>query len=254
MTEKPNIRLLAIETGDVIKRDSSVKEIDRLAQSLFPCSRDHYPNDSITSERSKLIYDWFLSLGRHQMESSQRSMLLRTFLEKIAPNDELRDKLMKAYRDAGFSESELDATKLRIFNARGFHPEVIKHCRQLFGSGHAFHAVFETAKVYNRRVQEKSRSPKDGEALMLEVWSPEKGSLKLTPCESDTDRNVQDGMKFLSAGLMRAVRNPTAHEPAVEWPISDEDALDLLSFLSFLFRQLDKAVYFSYPAPKESEL
>src|SRR5947209_2402063 len=48
----------------------------------------------------------------------------------------------------------------------------------------------------------------------------------------------------LSAGLMSAIRNPTAHEPAVDWPISLDDCLDILSFISFLYRQLDKAVYF----------
>jgi hypothetical protein len=43
---------------------------------------------------------------------------------------------------------------------------------------------------------------------------------------------------------MSAIRNPQAHEPALNWPITREDALDLLSFLSFLFKKLDKATYF----------
>lgn len=241
---QPNIKLLATEVGDTLKSVSSVPEIDRLAQSLFPCSKDTFPNDSITSIRAKHIYDWFLSLARHPMEASERSRVLHSFLYRVSPNDEIRKKLLEAFREAGFSDTDLDATKLRILDSRSLHTEVIRNCRTLFGSGHGFHAVFEAAKVYNRRAQEKSRSSKDGESLMLEIWSPDKGTLKVTRCETDTDRNVQDGMKFLSAGLMRAVRNPTAHEPAVEWPISDEDALDLLAFTSFLFRQLDKAIYY----------
>lgn len=79
---------------------------------------------------------------------------------------------------------------------------------------------------------------------MLEVWGCDNGVLKVTGCTSDTDRNVQDGIKFLSAGLMQAIRNPTAHEPATDWPISKEDCLDILSFISFLLRKLDEAVYF----------
>lgn len=71
------------------------------------------------------------------------------------------------------------------------------------------------------------------------------GVLKVTPCKSETDKNVQDGIKFLSAGLMRAIRNPTSHEPALDWPITEKDAVDILSFISFLFRQLDSAV--KYP-------
>jgi uncharacterized protein (TIGR02391 family) len=94
-------------------------------------------------------------------------------------------------------------------------------------------------------VKEKSKSGKDGRQLMLDVWRCEGGVLKITHCQSETDRNVQDGIGFLSAGLMQAIRNPTAHEPAVDWPISKADCIDILSFLSFLLRKLDDAVYFA---------
>ena len=40
---------------------------------------------------------------------------------------------------------------------------------------------------------------------------------------------------------MSAIRNPTAHEPALHWPISEQDAADILSLVSFLLRQYDKA-------------
>ena len=46
---------------------------------------------------------------------------------------------------------------------------------------------------------------------MLDVWGPENGVLKVTQCLSETDKNVQNGIKFLSSGLMQAIRNPTAH-------------------------------------------
>ncbi|MCL4520128.1 MAG: TIGR02391 family protein [Firmicutes bacterium] len=41
---------------------------------------------------------------------------------------------------------------------------------------------------------------------------------------------------------MQAIRNPTAHEPAIQWPIDEQDCLDVLSFISFLFRKLDIAI------------
>lgn len=133
---------------------------------------------------------------------------------------------------------------LSAFMARGFHSEVIKHCKGLFLQRNYFHAVFEACKAFNLAVRTQSQSSKDGADLMLQVWGCDKGVLKLTPCRSETDHNIQDGVKFLAAGLMRAVRNPTAHEPAIEWPIGRGDCLDILGLISFLFRQLDKAVYF----------
>ncbi len=124
------------------------------------------------------------------------------------------------------------------------HQQITEHCKILFAQGNYFHAVFEACKVYNKLVQSKSQTLLDGQALMLQVWGCEKGVLKITSCKTDTEKNVQEGIKFLSAGIMAAMRNPTAHEPALHWPIEKQDCVDMLSFMSFLFRQLDKAVYF----------
>lgn len=49
----------------------------------------------------------------------------------------------------------------------------------------------------------------DGMKLMIIVWDCER-TLKITRCETQTDKDVQDGIKFLSSGLMQAIRNPTA--------------------------------------------
>jgi uncharacterized protein (TIGR02391 family) len=65
-----------------------------------------------------------------------------------------------------------------------------------------------------------------------------------TACVTETDRNIQDGLRFLSAGVMKLMRNPMAHEPTLEWPISKQDCLDFLGFISFLWHQLDKAQFF----------
>ncbi|MCO5381107.1 MAG: TIGR02391 family protein [Methanosarcina barkeri] len=106
------------------------------------------------------------------------------------------------------------------------------------------YAVFEAAKIYHQNIQSKSQSMKEGQDLMLQVWNPKNGTLKVTKCISSTDKNVQEGIAFLSAGLMRAIRNPTAHEPAHLWPITKEECLDILSFVSFLMKKLDEAVYY----------
>jgi uncharacterized protein (TIGR02391 family) len=149
---------------------------------------------------------------------------------------------LQILKDAGVQDASPNREALRRFDARGFHAEIVQHCRTLFGQGHLFHAVFEAAKVYHNAVRAKAQSTKDGADLMLAVWGPDSGVLKVTACKTDTEKNVQDGIKFLSAGLMRGIRNPTAYEPALHWPITEQDAVDILSFISFLFRQLDRAV------------
>lgn len=120
------------------------------------------------------------------------------------------------------------------------HPEVIRHAGSLLNSGHNFHAVFEAAKAYDRKVATMAASSEHGESLMNKAFGNH-GAIKLTPGVSETDRNIQDGIRSLSTGLMRAIRNPTAHEPAADWPMSQVEAMEILGFISFLFRQLDKA-------------
>lgn len=244
-TRKLNIRLIAIEIGDGLEYATSVNEINRIGQAVFPFKRDIFPNDSITSQRAQLIHDWILSLARNKCTASERTQMLSTFVQRLAPEGELREKMLKILRDNGLDVASPDEETLRRFDEQNFHAEIVLHCRRLYGQRNYFHAVFEAAKVYNNSVKSKANSTKDGESLMMNVWDPGSGVLKITACESDTDRNVQDGIKFLSAGLMRAIRNPTAHEPALHWPIDEQDATDVLGFISFLLRQYDKAVYVS---------
>lgn len=238
-----NYRLIAVQIGDLLKYSASVNEINRLAGALFRFKRESFPNEAITSERAKLIYDWILSLASQEMNPEERNELLIRFCHSLA-TDQNRKEVDKILINAGISQKALNLENHNQFLSRDFHPEIIKHCRELFLQGNYFHAVFEACKAYNLCVKQKAQSLKDGAPLMLDVWGCDKGVLKITPCSSQTDKDVQDGIKFLSTGVMQAIRNPTAHVPAILWPISQQDCLDILGLVSFLFRQIDKAVYF----------
>lgn len=242
-----NYRLVGTQVGDLVKWDTPVNEIGRIASAVLQFSKDSFPNSSITSARAQLVYDWVLSLARQEMNPEERERRLVQFCQALV-TEHSREALERILREAGVRALAIDQRRRAAFEARNFHSEIARHSRQQFLQGNYFHAVFESAKAYNKLVREKANSDKDGRALMLEVWGCDTGVLKVTRCENDTDRNVQDGVKFLSAGLMQAIRNPTAHEPAVDWPISEDDCLDVLSFVSFLFRKLDAAVY----VPKRS--
>jgi len=235
-----NYRLIANQVSDLLKYDTTIKEIERTAESIFNFNVENFSNEAITSQRAKLIRDWVLALARQEMDNDERNQKLVKFLRLITPENKIAD-VEKILHEAGV-DLYLDDS-ISEFYKRNFHPIIYEHCLKLYKQGNYFHAVFEVAKVYNKLVKEKSTSKKDGYSLMMEVWGCE-GALKVTGCETDTDKDFQEGLKFLSAGLMEAIRNPTAHEPALHWPISKEDCLDLLSFISYLLRQLDKAVCF----------
>ena len=239
-----NYQIIAIEVGDFFKYDTTINEINRIAKAIFKFEREDFPNDNITSQRAKLIYDWIMTLGKQSKLSTEaKNKLLVDFCMKLATNKQLEEEVIKILKENGINNFSLVEQDLNEFTSRNFHPEVVKHARKLFLQKNYFHAVFEASKAYNKAVKEKARSNEDGASLMMNVWGC-KGVLKITRCVTDTDKNVQDGVMFLSGGLMRAIRNPTAHEPALDWPIDKQECLEILSLISFLFRQLDKATYY----------
>ncbi len=239
--DQTGIRLIALQVGNELKYDATVNEIGRAASALFRFPKESFPHESITSQRAQLVYDWVLSLAKQRMADDERESLLARFCIAIAPESH-RPAIEKILTDGGVGATSAGREQRAALSSRGLHPQVILNAGKYFQQHNYFHAVFEASKAYNKAVREKAGSTKDGQDLMLAVWGCEKGVLKVTPCVTDTDRNVQDGIKYLSAGLMAAIRNPTAHEPAVDWPIGREDCLDILGLLSFLFRKLDASV------------
>ena len=66
--------------------------------------------------------------------------------------------------------------------------------------------------------------------------------INITDCITDTQKNIEDGQQNFSVGVIAGFRNPTSHEPKTDlYPhiFSDEDCLDILSMVSYLFKKLD---------------
>lgn len=137
-----------------------------------------------------------------------------------------------------------ESKEAKLFDSRDYHSEVKKHGRLLFLEGRYFHSVFECCKAFDKYVGEKSKVAKHGSDLMSAALSL-KGPLKLNTQTTETERNEQEGLMHLCMGLMRAIRNPESHEPELDWPITREDALDILSLISFLYRQIDGVIFYA---------
>ncbi len=92
-------------------------------------------------------------------------------------------------------------------------------------------------------MQRKAHSSFSDSKLMREVLDSQHGTLRLSPLQTLSQSNEQEGLKHFCLGLVSAIRNPHAHEPTQELPMTREDTLDILSFISFLYRQIEKASY-----------
>jgi uncharacterized protein (TIGR02391 family) len=129
--------------------------------------------------------------------------------------------------------------------SRGVHDDVLHYCRAELLQENYFHAVFEAAKSIAAKIRSLSGLTSDGAELAQSAFGlPKDGSapiLAINNLKTDTDRGEQRGFTNLLIGLFGTVRNPLAHNPRVEWPMEERDALDILTLTSLIHRKLDRA-------------
>ena len=63
--------------------------------------------------------------------------------------------------------------------------------------------------------------------------------LAVGPLATESEKSEQKGFANLLIGLFGAVRNPLAHSTKIDWPMSEQDALDILTMVSLMHRKLD---------------
>lgn len=144
---------------------------------------------------------------------------------------------------------------------RHLHPDVQDPAKADYEIGRYFHAVDEAIKRYITDVEAKFGMTNSSahSLLMAAFGKPKEGSRspKLhvfkkyldvvdNRISSSTAENVEEGQRYLSVGLIAAVRNPLAHQEKDRLlacgAFTHEDCLDALSLLSHLRRRLDDAV------------
>jgi uncharacterized protein (TIGR02391 family) len=146
-------------------------------------------------------------------------------------------------------EAEKRAFRLRTaLEDRNVHPDVLHFCRAELLQENYFHAVLEASKSVANKIRSRTGLTSDGATLATEAFAPGKaGSPKLAinNLSNDTELGEQRGFTNLLVGLFGTFRNPTAHAEKIYWPITEQDALDILSLVSLVHRKLDVAQTFA---------
>ena len=117
-----------------------------------------------------------------------------------------------------------------------------------------YRAFLEAAKRYINKTRDRSSSTQTSESGMMgEVFGDNK-ALSVTKkykkqngneFTESTKKNIEEGQKLLSMGIVQGGRNPVSHEEIKELKESDlfseKDCLDGLSLLSHLMKRLENA-------------
>lgn len=153
-----------------------------------------------------------------------------------------RGQVIHTTRETTLDGARARAGRLRSsLEARGTHSEVFTYCRAELLEENYFHAVLEATKGLADRIRRMSGLTSDGADLVNEAFSVKAPLIMINSLQSETERSEQKGVANLLVGLFGAVRNPLAHAPKVNWPMPEQDALDVFALVSFVHRKLDGA-------------
>lgn len=126
---------------------------------------------------------------------------------------------------------------------RGTHPEVVRFCEEELVRRSIFHAVFEATKGLAERLRQLSGAHGiDGSELVDHCFGAKSGPVvRINAYTTKTEVSEHNGFANLLRGIFGTFRNPPAHTPRAteEWAITEPDALDLFSMLSYAHRRLD---------------
>lgn len=151
-------------------------------------------------------------------------------------------RIARTARARTIDEAEDRTERLRnLPQRRVAHPDVLAYCRPELLRKDYYEAVFEAIKGLGSRIRQLTGIDADGYALIETTMAGGSPRLRINALQTRTQRDEQLGVANLAKGLFSAFRNPAAHEPRIEWTLSEQDALDVLGTLSLIHRRLDSA-------------
>ena len=138
------------------------------------------------------------------------------------------------------SEAQQRANDLLAnLTVRNAHKDIFKYCTAELVDKNYFHAVFEACKGLFARIRQLSLINTDGIQLVQYVFNHP--VLVINSFQTKQEKDEQKGFEAILEGLCNMFRNPEAHQPKIEWPVGEQDALEILSLISYCHRRLDKA-------------
>jgi len=191
------------------------------------------------------INDWTSKLPKEVKENVDPiiNLVLRN-VESTEETKDIHNKLIKYTRSI--------APEYTYWHYRNLHPEVKNWAEEDYKDKKDYYEATEKAsKAYIRKVKDKAGVDRSSEGGNIdEAFKIDGGILRVTSCNTETEKGIQRGQHSLSKGLVAGCRNPLVHEfPNWERNLGEtglfkeQDCLDMLSLISHLSRRVDNSTF-----------
>lgn len=177
--------------------------------------------------------------GLADLRGDVNEILLLSGIELRADGTILTGRTARTADDA---RARADALRTKL-TARRVHPNVLRYCRAELVQRNYFHAVLEASKSVSAKIRTMTGLTSDGAQLVDEAFTLKQNMppLAFNSLQKVSERSAHSGYAHFARGVVGAFRNPTAHDPKVEFALTEDDALDMLATISMVHRRLDQA-------------
>jgi uncharacterized protein (TIGR02391 family) len=210
-----------------------------------------YMKTLISSDLNKLseidFYELFYKNVGYEYQSNE--LFFNTFLDQFLENSRWRrkaqlDNAIDVFNDfSNVEDNPKDELQSDFFKDINFYIRNVSEA--LFRDGHYKEAVYNACIEIEEKVKaihkEVKGIEKSGKALMQEAFSEDesKRSIKLNNLSNTSEKDAQEGYRFIFTGFISAIRNPKSHS---NFEISKTEAIHLIYMASHLAKVLQKRV------------
>jgi uncharacterized protein (TIGR02391 family) len=140
------------------------------------------------------------------------------------------------------TEAQERAGRLRAeLQRRQVHPDVLRFCKPELLGENFFHAILEATKSVADKIRSKTGLTSDASTLADAAFGGKPPRLAINRLVTASEQSEQSGFCNLLKGVFGVFRNQTAHEPKITKTYTEQDALDLLTLVSYLHRRIDSS-------------
>jgi uncharacterized protein (TIGR02391 family) len=117
-------------------------------------------------------------------------------------------------------------------------PRLWEIIESAYHAGNYTSAILDSIHFLGELIRERSGLSSDGTALAGDAFGGINPKLKVTPLQTESDRNIQKGTEAILRGVYQSIRNPRSHEKRGD---TVEDAEAIILFINYLVRVIGKA-------------
>ena len=226
-----------------VKDDSSETKWKRIYSALSACQRQDHSASRVILLIQKILNPVRYAKLEKKEDYENALANINTILSFSGYKVERNGNIIRIQPSQTIDESLRHAHEFyKTLVDRKIHHEVMKYCKLEVLQNNYFHAVFEAIKGLNTRIKNMTGLNLDGAKLINTVFSENDPYLAINTLQTLSEKDEHNGFRFLILGIQTMFRNPISHEAKINWEISGQDGLDILTTLSLIHRKLDQAV------------